>query len=379
MTQFDTVVLGAGPGGYGAAIRSAQLGMKTAIVEGRWWGGACQNVGCLPIRSLVHNAEVAQLLTRDQELYGIRGEASLDYGLAQARARTVSERMVKGVHLLLRKNKVTEYQGHGVFRDAGTLAVSFDTGVTETLTFDQAVIATGARPWLPEGVRAGGRVVTAQDFSADPVLPRSVIVCGAGSVGLQVAYVLVNYGVKVTLVEAASHLLPREDPEVAAEVTKAYRNLGVSILTDHTVTSVTQSETSAIVTLVPGDGGGRYSLKTEKVVLALGARPLTEGYGLEQTGVELADGGAIATDRCQRTSVAGLYAVGGVTGASVSAGAAQAQGIVAAETIGQVPTFPVKTLLKKKAWRKGCCASACLPYGMKCWASRWLKIHVINT
>ncbi len=216
MTQFDAVVLGAGPGGYVAAIRCAQLGMKTAIVEKNLWGGVGHNQGGIPVMSLLRSADVAHLLTHDKEFYGITGETSCDYTVAHARSRAVAERMSKGVHFLMKKNKITEYQGWGTFKGPSSLSVAFDTGVVETLTFDHCVIAAGATAKPLPMVLPGPHVWTYQDLVVTPSLPESVVIVGAGSIGVEFAYILAGYGVRVTLVESAKRLLPDEEPEASA-------------------------------------------------------------------------------------------------------------------------------------------------------------------
>ena len=342
MTHFDTVILGAGPGGYVAAIRSAQLGMKTAIVEEKWWGGVCLNVGCIPTKALLKNAELAHTLKFEKELYGINGQVNCDYSAAFNRSRAVSDRMVKGIHFLMKKNKITEYNGHGTFRNSQTLAVTLaDTGVTESLTFGNCIIATGATPKMLPGITPGGRIHTYLDQILTQNLPRSIIICGAGAIGTEFAYILANYGVNVTIVEYLDRILPLEDPEVSAEVSKAYKNLGVAVLTSHAVKGITQDDHSATVTVAPVTGGVEFTLEAEQVLMSVGFQPRTEGYGLEHTGVVLTDSGAIEIDDHMRTSVPGLYAIGDVTAKLMLAHTAEAQGVIAAETIAGVPTFPI--------------------------------------
>jgi len=341
MTHFDTVVLGAGPGGYVAAIRSAQLGMRTAIVEKQWWGGVCLNVGCIPTKSLLKNAELAHTLTHEKQLYGIEGEVRCDYGAAYTRSRSVSDRMVKGIHFLMKKNKITEYAGWGNFKDPKTLTVSFDNGVIETLTYDHCVIAVGATPKMLPGVIQGPRVHTYVEQILSQTLPASIVICGAGAIGVEFAYVLANYGVNVTIVEFLDRVLPLEDPEVSAEVAKSYKSLGVRLLTSHAVKGITQDENCARVYVAPSAGGEEFVLEAEQVLMSVGFQPRIEGYGLENTGVALTNSGAIVIDDHMRTSAPGLYAIGDVTGKLMLAHTAEAQGVVAVETIAGAPTFPI--------------------------------------
>jgi len=349
MTHFDTVVLGAGPGGYVAAIRSAQLGMRTAIVEKQWWGGVCLNVGCIPTKSLLKNAEVAHTLTHEKDLFGIQGEARCDYGAAFTRSRAVSDRMVKGIHFLMKKNKITEYSGWATFKNPTSLSVSFDTGVIETLTFDNCVIATGATPKMLPNVAQGPRVSTYAEQIMAREVPKSIVICGAGAIGVEFAYILASYGVSVTIVEFLDRVLPLEDPEVSSEVAKSYKSLGVTLLTSHAVTGITQDDTRARVTVAPTAGGPETVLEADQVLMSVGFQPRTQGYGLENTGVALTDKGAIAIDDYMRTSVPGLYAIGDVTAKLMLAHTAEAQGVVAAETIAGVTTFPIDYAMVPRA------------------------------
>jgi len=341
MTHFDAVILGAGPGGYVAAIRCAQLGLKTAIVEKQWWGGVCLNVGCIPTKSLLRNAELAHILTREKDTYGISGDIQIDYAAAYTRSRAVADRMVKGIHFLMKKNKITEYDGWGTFRDATTLDVALPDGTVETLTFDNAIIAAGATTKMLPGVERGPRVVTYEELILADRLPGSAIICGAGAIGTEFAYILASYGVAVTMVEYLDRILPLEDPEVSAEVAKAYKTLGVAVLTSHAVKAVTETEQRASVRVAPVVGGAEFALEADLVLMSVGFQPRTTGYGLENTGVVLSDRGAIEIDSGMRTSVPGLYAIGDVTGKLMLAHTAEAQGVVAAETIAGVPTHPI--------------------------------------
>jgi dihydrolipoamide dehydrogenase len=340
-TYFDVVVLGAGPGGYVAAIRAAQLGLKTAVVEKQWWGGVCLNIGCIPTKSLLRNAELAHVFTAEKATFGIQGEVTFDYGQAFARSRAVSSRMVKGIHFLLRKNKITEYEGSGTFEDAHTLTVTRSDGTTESLTFGNCIIAVGATTKLLPGVQLGPRIGTYKEQILADTLPRSIVICGAGAIGTEFAYILRNYGVAVTMVEYLDRLVPLEDREVSAELTKAYKKLGIQLLTSHAVKGMTEDENGAKVYVAPAAGGDEFVLEADRVLLSVGFAPRTQGYGLETTGVALTDRGAIAIDDFMRTSVPGLYAIGDVTAKLMLAHTAEAQGVVAAETIAGAATFPL--------------------------------------
>jgi len=347
--HFNVVVLGAGPGGYVAAIRAAQLGLSTAIVEKEMWGGVCLNIGCIPTKALLRNAELAHVLTHQKDVYGISGEVTLDYGQAFRRSRQVSERMVKGIHFLMKKNKVTEYSGWGSFTSPKALELTRDDGSRETITFDYGIIATGSTTKLLPGVQLGPRVGTYKEQILAEALPRSIVICGAGAIGTEFAYVLANYGVEVTLVEFLDRIVPLEDPEISAEIAKAYKKLGVKLLTSHAVQSISEDADSAYVQVAPVAGGDPFVLQAERVLMSVGFAPRVSGFGLENTGVALTERGAIAIDDYMRTSVPGLFAIGDVTAKLMLAHVAEAQGVVAAETIAGVQTFPIDYTMVARA------------------------------
>jgi dihydrolipoamide dehydrogenase len=337
-SHFDVVVLGAGPGGYVAAIRAAQLGLKTAVIEEKYWGGVCLNVGCIPSKALLHNAELAHTFHTQAATFGISGEVSFDYGVAFDRSRQVAEGRVKGVHYLMKKNGITEFDGRGTFRDANTIDVAKADGSSETVTFDNAIIATGARVRLLPGVELSQNIVTYETLIMSRELPRSIAIVGAGAIGMEFAYVMRNYGVEVTIIEFLDRALPNEDVDVSKEITKQYRKLGVPILTSTKVQTVTDNGSSVTVAYEGADGQPG-SVEAEKVLMAVGWSPNVEGFGLETTGVQLTDRGAIAIDEFMRTNVPHIYSIGDVTAKLMLAHVAEAQGVVAAETIGGAETM----------------------------------------
>ena len=339
-THFDVVVLGAGPGGYVAAIRASQLGLKAAVIEKQWWGGVCLNVGCIPTKALLRNAELAHVFTAEAKTFGIEGEVTFNYGAAFQRSRAVADRMVKGVHFLMRKNKITELNGWGSFVDAKTITVATDSG-QETVTFDNCIIAVGATTKLLPGTQRTGRVFTYEEQILSDKVPDSIVICGAGAIGTEFAYVLANYGAKVTIVEYLDRMVPNEDPEVSAELLKAYKKLGVTVLTSTKVDSIDEDADGVNVTVSPAAGGAAQVLRADQVLQSLGFAPRTTGYGLENTGVALTDRGAIAIDDFMRTNVPGISAIGDVTAKLMLAHTAEAQGVVAAETIAGAETMPI--------------------------------------
>ncbi|MFB6641115.1 dihydrolipoyl dehydrogenase [Streptomyces chartreusis] len=348
--RFDVVVLGAGPGGYVAAIRAAQLGKRVAVVEEKYWGGVCLNVGCIPSKALLRNAELAHIFTREAKTFGIQvdGQVSFDYGEAFRRSRKVADGRVKGVHYLMKKNKITEIDGRGTFLDPHTIQVAGYDGSTRTIGFDHCIIAAGATPKLLPGTRRSARVVTYEEQILAEELPRSIIIAGAGAIGLEFAYVLHNYGVKVTIVEFLDRMAPLEDAEVSAELAKQYRRLGIDVLTSTRVDTVDESGELVRVT-VTGSDGSQQVLEADKVLQAIGFAPNVSGYGLESTGVTVTERGAIDVDGRCRTSVPHLFAIGDVTAKLMLAHAAEAMGIVAAETIADAETMELDYVMIPRA------------------------------
>ena len=339
--HFDVVVLGAGPGGYVAAVRAAQLGLKTAIIELKYWGGVCNNVGCIPTKSLLRNAEVAHLFTHEAKTFGISGDVTFDFGVAHKRSRTVADRMAKGVHFLMKKNKVTEIDGWATFVDDHTFDVALNKGGNQSVTFDNVIIAAGATTRLLPGTKITDRVVTYEEQILTDELPGSMIIAGSGAIGTEFAYVLANYGVDVTIVEFLDRMVPLEDPEISAELAKQYKKLGVKLMTSTKVESIDDSGDKVKVTVSPAAGGDSTVLEADKVMQAIGFAPRTDGYGLDKIGVEIGPRGAIAIDERMRTNLPHVYAIGDVTGKLLLAHTAEAQGIVAAETIAGAETMPI--------------------------------------
>ncbi|BBX10114.1 dihydrolipoyl dehydrogenase [Mycolicibacterium aichiense] len=337
MTHYDVVVVGAGPGGYVAAIRAAQLGLNTAIIEPKYWGGVCLNVGCIPSKALLRNAELAHIFTKDAKTFGISGEATFDYGVAFDRSRKVADGRVAGVHFLMKKNKITEIHGYGKFTGPNSIEVDLNEGGTEKVEFDNAIIATGSSTRLVPGTSLSKNVVTYEEQILSRELPKSIIIAGAGAIGMEFAYVMKNYGVDVTIVEFLPRALPNEDAEVSKEIEKQYKKLGVKILTGTKVESI--DDDGSTVTVVVSKDGKTEELKADKVMQAIGFAPNVEGFGLDKTGVELTDRKAIGIDDYMRTNVPHIYAIGDVTAKLQLAHVAEAMGVVAAETIAGAETL----------------------------------------
>jgi dihydrolipoamide dehydrogenase len=348
--QYDVLVLGAGPGGYVAAIRASQLGLKTAIVEKKYWGGVCLNVGCIPSKALLRNAELAHLLTHEKEKFGIHvdGQLTLDYTAAFKRSREVAEGRVKGVHFLMRKNKIDEYDGWGTFKDAHTVDVALNDGKSETIEFKFAILAPGATTRLIPGTELGPRVVTYEEQILEDTLPKSIIIAGAGAIGVEFAYVHRNYGVEVTIVEFLDRMLPLEDEEVSAELLKQYKKLGVNVLLKTRVEKVEDTGKGVKVTVTGADGQAQV-LEADKLMQAIGFLPRVTGYGLEKTGVQVNERGAIDINEKMQTSVAHIFAIGDATAKLMLAHVAEAQGIIAAEHIANHPTIELDYTMMPRA------------------------------
>ncbi|NLU83108.1 dihydrolipoyl dehydrogenase [Rhodococcus sp. HNM0569] len=345
-SHYDVVVLGAGPGGYVAAIRAAQLGLSTAIVEKKYWGGVCLNVGCIPSKALLRNAELAHLFTKEAKTFGISGEASFDFGAAFDRSRKVADGRVKGVHFLMKKNKITEYDGTGSFTGSHSMSVELSEngkggGGTEEITFDNVIIATGSVTKLLPGTSLSENVVTYEEQIMARDLPGSIVIVGAGAIGMEFGYVLRNYGVDVTIVEFLDRALPNEDEDVSKEITKAYKKLGITIKTGAAVQSINDEGHQVSVSIKDNASGAVETVVADKVLQSVGFAPRVEGYGLETLGVELTNRGAIEIDEYMRTNVPHVYAIGDVTAKLQLAHVAEAQAVVAAETIGGAETLPL--------------------------------------
>ncbi|MCC5577254.1 dihydrolipoyl dehydrogenase [Microtetraspora sp. AC03309] len=347
--HFDVVVLGAGPGGYVAAIRAAQLGLKTAVIEERYWGGVCLNVGCIPSKALLRNAELVHLFANEAKTYGIRvdGQVGFDYGVAYERSRKVADGRVKGVHYLMKKNSITQFEGRGHFTDAHTLQVALNDGGSETVTFGSCIIAAGATPRLLPGTSLSERVVTYEEQILSDKLPGSIVIAGAGAIGVEFGYVLNSYGVDVTIVEFFDRMVPLEDAEVSAELARRYRRLGVNVLTSTRVEGI--DDTGDKVRVTVSHDGRQQVLETDKVLQAIGFQPNVTGYGLENTGVRVTDRGAIDVDGRCRTSVPHIFAIGDVTAKLMLAHAAEAMGVVAAETIANAETMELDYVMIPRA------------------------------
>lgn len=341
MTHFDVLVLGAGPGGYVAAIRAAQLGKSVAVVEEKYWGGVCLNVGCIPSKALLRNAEISHIITHEKDTFGISGDATMDFAATHQRSRKVADASAKGVHYLMKKNKITEVDGWGTLTGPTGIDVKDSEGNTTSHTFDNLILATGAVVRMLPGMSVSDNVVTYEEQILTEQLPRSIIIGGSGAIGVEFAYVLVNFGVEVTIVEFLDRMVPTEDKDVSKELLKQYKKLGVKVLLSTKVDQVEDTGSGVKVTVSPADGGDSEVLEADKMLAAFGFAPRVEGFGIEAAGVKLTDRGAIDVDARGRTNVDNVYAIGDCTGKLMLAHTAEAMGVVAAETIAGAETMEI--------------------------------------
>jgi len=330
--DYDVVVLGAGPGGYVAAIRAAQLGQKVAIIEKQWWGGVCLNVGCIPSKALLRNAELAHIITHRAKDFGFKFDnVEMDYGVAFKRSRQVSDQLTRGVGTLMKKNKIDQYNGWGTFTSVKSIDVTLNDGNKETINAKNVIIATGAQTRMLPGVKVSKRVRTYLEFIMDDTLPKSIIIVGGGAIGVEFGYVMQAYGVDVTIVEFMPNIVPLEDEQVSKELEKQYIKLGIKINTNTKVEKVEETDSSVRVTV--SKDGAQQVLEAEQVLVAIGWAAKTEGFGLEKTGVKITERGWIQVNEKMETNVPGVYAIGDCTGQMLLAHVASAMGVIAAEVI----------------------------------------------
>jgi dihydrolipoamide dehydrogenase len=346
MDTFDVLVIGAGPAGYVAAIRSSQLGMKTAIVDKQWLGGVCLNIGCIPSKALLRNAEVAHLLRERGKEFGFSFDhLSLDYSAAVKRSRQVSDRLVKGVGFLMKKNNIPVFMGTArLSSDAGssikTIIVSDADGRETLLPSRNVILATGASAAVPASWKLDAdKVLTYREAILQEKLPASVIIIGAGAVGMEFATIWSSYGADVTMVEMLPHILPLEDEEAASEVAKAFARRGVKILAGHKVEAIEASNDGVSVTV--SEDGTTKILAAEQALVAIGFSPNSKGLGLEEAGVQLSERGFIAIDERMAANIPGIWAIGDLTGKLMLAHVGSAMGVLCAENIAGQTTHPM--------------------------------------
>ncbi|MGH1363365.1 MAG: dihydrolipoyl dehydrogenase [Calditrichia bacterium] len=311
--QFDVVVIGSGPGGYVAAIRAAQHGKKTAIIERAELGGICLNWGCIPTKALLRSAEVFELISH-ADAYGVKVAApKVDFEKVIKRSRDVAGRMSKGVTFLMKKNKIEVLSGHGKLLDRNTVEVKAADGKTQKVTATNVIVATGARARQIPGMEVDGKqVLSYREAMVVEKLPKSIVVVGAGAIGVEFAYFFNALGSDVTIIEMMPHLLPIEDEEVSKELEKAFKGQGIKFHTETKVEKLEKTKTQVKLTISGKDGKSEV-ITAEKALMAIGVQGNIEDLGIEELGIEM-DRGYINVNENYQTNVPGVYAIGDIVG-----------------------------------------------------------------
>jgi dihydrolipoamide dehydrogenase len=332
-TNFDVVVVGAGPAGYVAAIKAAQLGYRTACVEDTFLGGVCLNIGCIPTKALLESAAMITHLGHAKE-FGVEvGEIKTSMAQAVKRSRQVSERLVKGIGFLFKKNKVTHVPGRGRLAGKGQVEVTAKDGGKQTITGKHVILATGSRPRdLPFLKIDHDRVWDSTDAMMSQEAPKTLAVVGAGAIGMEFADVYAAFGTRVTIIEALDRVLPLEDRDCSAVVEKSYRKRGMEVYTGARLEKAEVGKTGVKLTVKTAKGETK-TIEAERVLSAIGRAPNVEDVGLEAAGVGLTERGFIAVDRQMRTSVEGVYAIGDVAGPPLLAHKGSHEGVACVEAI----------------------------------------------
>ena len=356
--SHDIIVIGGGPGGYVAAIRAAQLGFRTAVVEREHLGGICLNWGCIPTKALLRSAEIFHLASHP-EAYGLKleGKMTADPAAIVMRSRGVSSQLNTGVGFLLKKNKIDVIWGEATITKAGEVGVTASKkpamqpqtpapkGVlgAGTYTAKHIIVATGARPRVLPGIEPDGKLIwTYFEAMVPPAFPKSLIVMGSGAIGIEFASFYRAMGSEVTVIEVLPQILPVEDAEIAAHARKRFEKAGIKIMTSTKVTKVEKGANEVTCT-VEDEKGGKQTLKAGRLISAVGVVCNTEGLGLEKIGVKM-DRGAIVTDGLGRTNMPGVYAIGDVAGPPMLAHKAEHEGVICVETIKGLNTHAMDKL-----------------------------------
>ena len=351
MADYEVVVIGSGPGGYVAAIRSAQLGFSTAIIEKESLGGICLNWGCIPSKALLRNAEVLNLV-KDSETFGISFQnLTYDFGKAIDRSREVVSRLTSGVGYLLRKNNVDHIQGSATFIDDSTIIVKEESSQDRVISADHIVVATGARQRELPGLSIDHKIIiTSRDALELREVPNSIVVIGGGATGAEFSHVYRSYGAEVTIVELMDRLIPNEDEEISELLEKSFSDQGISIETGSMVESIEVSNEGAKVTI--SRNGSESFIDCDKVLVAVGVQGNSDDIGLENTGV-ITNNSFISIGENMETNVSGIYAIGDVTGKMLLAHVASAQAVTTIEYIaGLNPTRLDYSLMPKAIYCK---------------------------
>ncbi|MEY4108648.1 MAG: hypothetical protein RL181_2990 [Bacteroidota bacterium] len=340
--NYDLIVIGSGPGGYVAAIRAAQLGMQVAVVERESLGGICLNWGCIPTKALLKSAQVFEYIQHAKDYGIVVSSAKPDFDAMVKRSRGVADGMSKGVQFLMRKNKITILNGHGALVPGNKVSVKDESGKTTEYSAKHIIIATGGRAKaLPNLPIDGTRVIEYRKAMTLEKMPKSMVVVGAGAIGVEFAYFYHTLGVEVTIVEFLEQgLLPREDADVSKELTKIYAKKGLQVLANTSVEKVDTSANGCSVLVKNRADGSTKTISCDIVLSAAGVAPNTEGIGLEQVGIKT-DRGMILVDEYCRTNVPGVYAIGDVIPTIALAHVASAEGILCVEKIAGHSVSPI--------------------------------------
>jgi dihydrolipoamide dehydrogenase len=350
-TSYDIIIIGSGPGGYVTAIRAAQLGFKTAIVEREYLGGVCLNWGCIPTKALLRSAEILHYLERAKD-YGLSaGEVTYDPSAVVKRSRAVARRLNDGVGFLMKKNKVAVIWGEAGIDAPGKVTVKAGRGEAPkgalgagAYQAKHVIIATGARPRVLPGIEPDKKLVwTYFEAMVPDRIPKSLLVIGSGAIGIEFASFYRTLGADVTVVEVLPQILPVEDAEIAAFARKSFEKQGINIFTGAKVTKLDKKEDSVTVTIDDGKGGTQ-TLAVERVISAVGVVGNIENLGLEKLGVKT-DRGAIVIDGMCKTNVPGIYAIGDVAGPPLLAHKAEHEGVICVEAIKGLHPHPIDKLL----------------------------------
>jgi len=334
-TQFDVIVIGGGPGGYVCAIRAAQLGMRTAVVEREALGGVCLNWGCIPTKALLRTSEIYSTLATLEKFGLSASDAGFDIASVVKRSRDVAGQLSGGVKTLMRRNKIQVIEGSARIAGRGSVAVEKDGQVT-SYEADHVVLATGARPRALPGLEADGKLVwTYREAMTPSAMPKSLLVIGSGAIGIEFASFYRAMGARVTVVEVLPRVLPVEDEEISAMARKAFEKQGIAIHTGASVTALARHADSVTATVTAD--GTTFEVTADRAISAVGVVGNTEGLGLENTRVQI-DRGFIVTDEWQATAEPGLYAIGDVAGPPCLAHKAMHEGVVCVERIAGLET-----------------------------------------
>ena len=336
--EYDVTVIGGGPGGYVAAIRAAQLGMKVGVIEREKLGGICLNWGCIPSKALLKSAEVYNSFKKSQE-YGITHTGlSYDFSKMIARSRGVADRVSKGVEYLMRKNKIDVMYGSAKLTGKKSIEVAHDGKITDTIKTKNIILATGARPRSIPGITIDRKkVITSSEAMTLAEQPKSMIIIGGGAIGVEFAYFYNSLGTKVTIVEMLPAILPSEDKEITKILDTSLKKSGIEILTGTKVEGATVSDT---VTVSVSDTTGKKNITAELALMAVGVQANIENLGLETLGIKI-DHGFVAVNEFGKTNVDGIYAVGDVAGPPLLAHVASHEGIVSVEHIAGKKTHGI--------------------------------------